>query len=64
MLRWYWHLCGSVYAKETRLLQVHQDDDYEAGAATARVLADHWNRRAASSKRERPLRKTRSALEL
>lgn len=30
MLRWYWYLSGSVYVKQTRLLQSHEDEDYEA----------------------------------
>jgi len=29
MLRWYWYLCGSVYAKQTGVMCEHEDEDYE-----------------------------------
>jgi hypothetical protein len=29
MLRWYWYLCGSVYARQTALLGHREIEDYE-----------------------------------
>jgi hypothetical protein len=34
MLRWYWYLCGSVYAKQTALLRNHEAEDYESARST------------------------------
>jgi hypothetical protein len=34
MLRWYWYLCGSVYAKQTALLRNHEPEDYESARST------------------------------
>lgn len=62
MLRWYWYLCGSVYAKQTRLLQVHQDEDYETDAALLRALADRWSRSTERSKSQRARPRIRSSV--
>jgi hypothetical protein len=34
MLRWYWYLCGTVYAKQTALLRNHEAEDYESARST------------------------------
>lgn len=61
MLRWYWYLCGNVYAKQTRLLHVHQFEDYETDAAPLRALAERWSRPIARPKAQRARSKSRSS---